>query len=105
MTAVVPALAIALAFTLQAAPLKITDAGIREKEDGALIAPGTTFVPADLIFFSCQISAYQLSPAKKVSIEYTFSAVDPKGVAITEPISSKVDVELSPEDKDWKPRI
>jgi len=105
MTAVVPALVLALAFTLQAAPLQITDAGIREKEDGALIAPGTIFVPADVVFFSCQITGFQVSPAKKVAIEYVFSAVDPKGVAVIEPVSAKVDVELAPEDKNWKPRI
>lgn len=104
MTAVVPALALALALTLQAAPLKITDVGIREKEDGALIAPGTTFVAADVVFFACQLQGYQVSE-KKVAIEYEFSAVDPNGVAIAEPVSAKINAELAPEDKDWKPRI
>ena len=94
-----------MAFTLQAATLKITDAGIREKEDGVLIAPGTTFVPADVVFFACQLQGYQVSPEKKVAIEYQFSAVDPNGVAVTEPVSAKINAELAPEDKDWKPRI
>jgi hypothetical protein len=98
----------ALALLLQAAapkPFKIIEAGIHEGEDGPLAPARATFVPGEVIFFSCRIDGYQVSPAKKVALQFTFSAVDPAGVPVIEPVTGKVDTELSPEDKDWKPKI
>src|SRR5256885_2526472 len=99
------ALLLALPLVLHGAALKVTDAGIHQTEDGPLIAPGTTFTPGEVIFFSCRIEGFQISKGKKVAIEYEVTAVDPKGVPIIEPGSGKVDVELAPEDKGWKPKI
>ena len=81
------------------------EAGLHETEDGALIAPGTTFTPGEVIFFSCRLDGFQVSKDKKVAIQYEITAVDPNGVPIIEPASGKVDVELAPEDKQWKPKI
>ena len=53
-----------------------------------------------MIFFSCRLDGYQVSPAKKVAIWYEFSAVDPAGVPLIEPATGKVDAELSPEDRE-----
>ena len=106
MTRVWCALPLALAFVLEAAPpLKIIEAGIHQTEDGPLIAPGTTLVPGEVIFFSCRLDGFQVSPAKKVATQYEFTALDPNGVPIVEPASGKFDVELAPEDKAWKPKI
>jgi len=98
----------ALALVLQAAapkPFKIIEAGIHQTEDGALSPAGTVFVPGEVIFFSCRLDGYEVSPEKKVSIRYEFSAVDPDGVPVVEPVSGKIDAELSPQDKEWKPKI
>jgi hypothetical protein len=103
-----PALPIALALLLQAAPqpaFKIIDAGINELEDGPNIARGTTFTQGETVFFSCRFDGFRVSPDKRVVIEYGFSAVDPAGVPIAEPAAGKVDAELRPQDKDWKPKI
>jgi len=100
--------AFALAMVAQAAapkPIKIIEAGIHQTEDGPLSAAGTIFVPGEVIFFSCRLDGYTVSPEKKVSIRYEFSAVDPGGVPIVEPASGKIDAELSPQDKEWKPKI
>ena len=86
-------------------PFRVIEAGIHQSEDGPLAPAGTSFVPGEVIFFSCRIDGYQVSPVKKVNIQYQFSAVDPAGVPIVEPVTGKVDTELSPEDKDWKPKI
>src|SRR2546422_6083469 len=72
----------ALALVLQAAapkPFKIIEAGIHQTEDGALSPAGTIFVPGEVIFFSCRLDGYAVSPEKKVAIRYEFSAVDPGG--------------------------
>jgi len=84
---------------------RIIEAGIHQTEDGPLAETGATFVPGEVIFFSCRLDGYQVSPAKKVALQYEFSAVDPAGVAIVEPAKGKIDVELALEDKDWKPKI
>jgi len=96
------------ALVLQAAapkPFKIIDAGIHQTEDGPLAPAGTTFVPGEVIFFSCRLDGYEVSPENKVAIRYEFSAVDPGGVPVVEPVSGKIDAELSPQDKEWKPKI
>jgi len=100
--------ACALAFLLQAAApkqFKIIEAGIHQSEDGALAPAGTTFVPGEVLFFSCRVDGYQVSPAKKVAIQYEFSAVDPAGVLVIEPVTGHIDAELAPQDKEWKPKI
>src|SRR5437773_5838042 len=100
--------AFALAMVVQAAapkPFKIVEAGIHQTEDGPLAPPGSIFVPGEVIFFSCRLDGYAVSPEKKVAIRYEFSAVDPGGVPIVEPASGKIDAELSPQDKEWKPKI
>src|SRR2546421_5822572 len=91
--------AFALAMVVQAAapkPFKIVEAGIHQTEDGPLAPPGSIFVPGEVIFFSCRLDGYAVSPEKKVAIRYEFSAVDPGGVPIVEPVSGRVDAELSP---------
>jgi len=96
----------ALAFMLSAAgPFRVADSGIHQTEDGPLIAKDTTFTPGEVLFYSCRLDGYRASPDKKVAIEYEIRAVDPKGVAIVEPVSSRIDVELALEDKDWKPKL
>src|SRR5215813_1559628 len=99
---------LALALVLPAAtpkPIRIFDAGIHQTEDGPLAPAGTIFVPGEVIFFSCRLDGYEVSPEKKVAIRYEFSAVDPGGVPVVEPASGKIDAELSPQDKEWKPKI
>src|SRR5437879_8948123 len=108
MKAALRAFPFALAFLLQAAApklFKVIEAGIHQSEDGPLAPSGTTFVPGEVIFFSCRLDGYHVSPAKKVAIQYEFSAADPAGVSLIEPVTGKVDAELSPEDKEWKPKI
>jgi hypothetical protein len=46
-----------------------------------------------------------VSPEKKIAIDYEFSAVDPGGVPVMEPVTGKVEAELALEDKAWKPKI
>src|SRR5260370_32145809 len=93
MRATLRTLPLALAFFLLAAApkaFKIIEAGVHQTDDGALAPVGTTFVPGEVIFFSCRLDGYQVSAAKKVSIQYEFSAGDPGGIAIVEPVRGKV---------------
>jgi len=109
MNAPIRVLLIVLTLALSAATppksFKIIDAGIHQAEDGPLVEKGATFVPGEVIFFSCRLDGYQASAAHKVAIQYEFSAVDPSGVPVVEPAKGKIDTELALEDKEWKPKI
>lgn len=67
--------------------------------------PDTKFVPGETIFFSCQIEGYRVSPERRVHLAYEIQALDPQGVPVIEPIQSGLDTEVSPEDKQWKPKV
>jgi len=86
-------------------PIRIFEAGVHQTEDGPLAPPGTTFVPGEVIFYSCRMDGFQVSRVKKVAIQYELSAVDPGGIALIEPVKGKIEAELQPEDKEWKPKI
>src|SRR5947207_661811 len=88
-----------------APPFRVVEAGIHQTEDGPLIAPGTTVTPGEVLFFSCLLDGFQVSRDKKVAMQYEVSALDPNGVPIIEPAPGKVEVELAPEDKQWRPKI
>ena len=83
----------------------VIEASIHHGEDGPPVEPGTFFVPGEAIFFRCRLDGYQNSPTKKITIQYEFSAVDPAGLPIVEPVKGKVEAELALEDKEWKPKI
>src|SRR5579863_472152 len=86
-------------------PFHAVEAGLRQREDGPPIEPGTVFVPGEVIFFSCRLDGYQASKEKKIAIQYEFSAADPGGVPLMEPVTGKVEAELALEDKEWKPKV
>ncbi len=91
-----------------AAPPKqfhVIEATLHHGEDGPPIEPGAVLVTGAVIFFSCRRDGYQVSPVKKISIHYEFSALDPGGLPIIEPVTGKVEAELALEDKEWKPKI
>jgi hypothetical protein len=98
-------LTLALSAATPPKSFKIVDAGIHQTEDGPLVEKGAAFVPGEVIFFSCRLDGYQVSAAQKVAIQYEFSAVDPAGVPVVEPVKAKIDTELALEDKEWKPKI
>jgi hypothetical protein len=98
-------LTLALSAATPPKSFKIVDAGIHQTEDGPLVEKGAAFVPGEVIFFSCRLDGYQASAAQKIAIQYEFSAVDPGGVPVVEPVKGKIDTELALEDKEWKPKI
>ncbi len=79
-------------------------------EDGAPMAKDYQFMPGESIFFSCQIEGFAKSPAdkeesRKVFLSYRVEAKDAHGVLIQAAATGKEDSAVSPEDKEWKPKI
>ena len=101
------------AYSALAAPapkLAIVHPVFSQYEDGAPMAKDYQFMPGESIFFSCQIDGFAKSPAdkeesRKVFLSYRVEAKDAHGVLIQAAATGKEDSAVSPEDKEWKPKI
>lgn len=91
---------------LGAAPaLQIVQPIVSQSEGGVADAPGTTHVPGEILFFTCRIANYAKSPEEKVRLAYSVQPFDPKGVPLSEIYKNEISDEVSPQDKEWMPRI
>ncbi|MCU1260438.1 MAG: hypothetical protein JWO80_3323 [Bryobacterales bacterium] len=87
------------------AALAISNAAVRQSEDGPPLATGADFTPGETVYFSFQVAGYNRSPMKKLRLNYRIEAFDPHGVLIAEPTQSILDANLTEEDSEWKPKI
>ena len=106
------ALAAALPLTAQktksSKPLGITAVAISQFEDGPDVPNDFAFDPGETVFVRFQIEGYKAPPQDepgKIQLSYILDAKDPVGVPIVETKSGKVEVELSPQDKEWLPKV
>ena len=86
----------------------MVSAGVRQIEDGPAVPLGTQFVPGETVYYSFQVTGYAAArdPEKrKVRLNYTINAFDPKGVKLIEPVESILDTTISEQDKEWKPKV
>src|SRR5215831_13217288 len=91
---------------LCAAPaLEIVKPTISQMEGGVPDPASFDHVPGEVLFFSCRIANYAKSPEQKVHIAYSVQAFDPKGVPLTEIYKNEFTDEVSPQDKEWLPKI
>ena len=101
-----PILVFALAATLAAAaPLGIVRAVISDSDGGAVLPASFEHIPGETLFFFCRVAGYQKTPEEKIHLAYTIQAVDPKGVPLVEPFRQEIVDEVTPQDKDWMPKI
>lgn len=97
--AVLPAL-------LAAAPaLQIVRPVISQMDGGIPDPPGFEHTPGEIVWFSCRVAGYTHDDNEKVQLNYSVQAFDPKGVALDEIYKNAMTVEVSPQDKDWQPKI
>src|SRR5215471_2949529 len=91
---------------LCAAPaLEIVKPAISQMEGGAPDPASFDHVPGEILFFSCRIANYTKSPEEKIHVAYSVQAFDPKGVPLTEIYKNEFTDEVSPQDKEWMPKI
>lgn len=98
-------LLLALTAPLLAAPLGVVRAVISDSDGGAVLPASFEHIPGETLFFFCRVSGYQKTSDEKIHLAYTVQAVDPKGVAIVEPFRQEISDEVTPQDKDWMPKI
>jgi hypothetical protein len=102
------ALVLSLQFSLAAAaagPLSIVNTVAHQMEDGPASTIPKSFTPGETVFFSFQVENYKVSEDDKVRLLARVEAFDPKGVALQPPAETKIDTEVAPQDKEWRPKI
>jgi hypothetical protein len=86
--------------------LALANAKISRSEAGAALPGWYEFKSGDKLYLSFFISGFESAgEADKVSLEYEVQAVDPGGTLLAPAKSDKIEVELAPEDKDWRPPV
>ncbi|SPE40701.1 conserved exported hypothetical protein [Candidatus Sulfopaludibacter sp. SbA3] len=88
-----------------ATPLQIVQPIVSQSEGGVADAPGTTHIPGEILFFTCRIANYAKTPEEKIHLAYSVQPFDPKGVPLAEIYKNEMTDEVSPQDKEWMPRI
>ena len=89
-----------------AAPtLQIVKPVISQMEDGAPDPASFDHVPGETLYFTCRVAGYSKTAEEKIHLAYSVQAFDPKGVALTELYKNELSDEVSPQDKEWQPKI
>jgi hypothetical protein len=90
---------------VSAAGLEIVKPMIAQSEGGSPDPPGFEHIPGETLFFTCRIAGYAKTPEEKIHLTYSVQAFDPKGVPLTEIYKNELVDEVSPQDKEWMPKI
>jgi len=94
---------------LRAAPaekkLAIVATAFAQIDDGPAAAHDDQFVPGETLFFRCQVEGYKKSENNEIRLGYQVGAADARGVMLLLPEKGLVKTTLSPEDKNWMPKI
>jgi len=92
-------------FLCRADALQIVKPVISEMDGGAPEASGTKHTAGEILFFSCRIANYSKSAEQKIHLAYSVQAFDPQGIPLEEIYRNELTDEVSPQDKEWMPKI
>ncbi len=100
-------LAAQLALTAAPTPKKfaIVRMAFAQSDDGVPAAADDYFVPGETIFFRCEVEGYQKTEKNEIHVSYQVDAQDSRGALLLAPEKGVVETTLSPEDKNWTPKI
>jgi hypothetical protein len=89
--------------------LAVINAGVSSSEDAPFVSAGYRFLPGDYLYFTFEIAGFAVQAkkegeSKQISLEYQVTPQDNDGRDLAEPVSEKVQTELSAEDKNWVPK-
>jgi hypothetical protein len=91
---------------LIAAPaLQIVKPIISQMDGGTPDPPGYEHVPGEVLFFTCRISGYTKSSESKIHVAFSVQPFDAQGVPLGELYKNEISDEVSPQDKEWLPKI
>ena len=86
-------------------PLSIVNSALQQYEDGPRMPADLGYAAGELAFFSLEIAGYQKSEKDHIQLAWEWKCLDPAGIPLVEPASGKLETDVSPEDKEWLPKI
>ena len=91
--------------TMWCASLEVVRPIIAQSDGGVAAPPGFQHVAGETLFFSCRIAGFAKTTEEKVHVTYSVQAFDPKGVPLTEIYKNEMITDVTPQDKEWMPKI
>jgi hypothetical protein len=88
-----------------AKPLAILRPTLHQYEDGPPVASSAGFATGESVFFSFELSGYQVSPESQVDLSSRMEALDPQGIPLVETMRQQIKTKVAPEDKNWVPIV
>ncbi|HEX3879525.1 MAG TPA: hypothetical protein VHW24_21225 [Bryobacteraceae bacterium] len=85
--------------------LEVVRAAISDSDGGPPNAASAAYHPGDSLYFTCRVAGFARDASEQVRLTYTVTATDPHGVPLAEPYKNSVSAEVTPQDKDWLPKI
>jgi hypothetical protein len=98
-------IALLSAFSAQAAGLEIVRAAIATSDGGPPEPASFEHVPGETMFFTCRIAGFSKTSEEKVHVAYSVQAFDPRDVPLTEIYKNDLQTDVTPQDKEWMPKI
>jgi len=81
---------------------------LAQTEDGAPVASDYQFLPGETVYFSCKAEGYkkvEKNDKMEIYLTYQIEVKDGRGVLLHPVQNDKIQTTVSPEDKDWLPKI
>jgi hypothetical protein len=85
--------------------LEIVRPVLSQMEGGAPDPSKFEYVPGQTIFFTCRIANYGKTASARIQLSYSVQPFDAHGVPLTEIYKNQLSDEVSPQDKEWMPKI
>jgi len=93
------------ALSFAATPLAIVRPVVSQMEDGVADPSGFEYTPGQTFFFTCRVANFAKTEDSKIRIAYSVQPFDPRGAPLAEIYKNQVADEVSPQDKNWMPKI
>jgi hypothetical protein len=91
---------------LAAAPaLEVVKPVIAQSDGGPPDPSGFVHVAGETLFFTCRIASFSKAADEKIHLAYSVEAFDPQGVPLNEIYKNEVSDEVTPQDREWQPKI
>ncbi len=88
-----------------ASALEVVKPVISQSDGGPPDTAGFVHVAGETLFFTCRVANFTKSPEEKVHLAYSVEAFDPLGVPLSEIYKNEISDEVTPQDRDWLPKI
>jgi hypothetical protein len=98
-------LSILLPILACAAPLEIVKPMIAQSDGGTPLPVTFEHAPGETLFFTCRISGYSKNAEEKIHVSFSVQAFDAKGVPLVELYKNEMVEDVTPQDKEWMPKI